>query len=150
MLTNTQTTRNTPITTQTLGTYQDLYIGIDVSKNTLDVHIRPLGEVLYLVNKASGLVDLKDHLKLLESNGFCIKVIALEATGGYERLSFEALGMAGFSVAIVNPAQVCNFAKALGRRAKTDVIDTAVIAHFAEATTPEIRPQDEGTKHISI
>jgi transposase len=74
----------------------------------------------------------------------------LEATGGYETIAAAALASAGLPVVIVNPAQVRAFAKALGQRAKTDPIDAAVIAHFAEATKPEVRPlPDEATQLLA-
>jgi transposase len=77
-------------------------------------------------------------------------VIALEATGGFETVVAAALGAAGLPVAVVNPAQVRAFAKAIGQRAKTDPIDAGVIAHFAEATNLEPRPlPDEQTRLLA-
>ena len=68
------------------------------------------------------------------------QIVALEATGGFETVVTAALAAAGLPVVVVNPAQVRAFAKAIGQRAKTDPIDAGVIAHFAEATKPEVRP----------
>lgn len=77
-------------------------------------------------------------------------VVALEATGGFETVVAASLGTAGLPVIIVNPVQVRAFARALGKRAKTDPIDAAVIAHFAEATKPEVRAlPDEATRLLS-
>ena len=77
-------------------------------------------------------------------------MVALEATGGFETVAAAALAAAGLPVVVVNPAQVRAFAKAIGQRAKTDPIDAAVIAHFAEATRPEPRPlPDEATRLLA-
>jgi transposase len=77
-------------------------------------------------------------------------IVALEATGGFETIVAAALAAAGLPVVIVNPANVRSFAKAIGQRAKTDPIDAAVIAHFAEATKPEPRPlPDEATRLLA-
>ena len=111
------------------------YVGIDVSKAQLDVHIWP-GEVAFsCARTADGLDDLVSRLKALE-----VLVIAIEATGGYEMVVTAALGAAGLPVVVVNPAQVRAFAHALGQRAKTDPIDASVIARFAGATEPQVRP----------
>jgi transposase len=77
-------------------------------------------------------------------------LIALEATGGFETVVAAALGAAGLPFVVVNPAQVRAFARAVGQRAKTDPIDAAVIAHFAQATRPEPRPlPDEATRQLA-
>ena len=73
------------------------------------------------------------------------RLVAIEATGGFEMVVAAGLAAAGLPVVVVNPAQVRAFAQALGKRAKTDPIDAAVIARFAEATRPQVRPlPDEG------
>ena len=73
-------------------------------------------------------------------------MVAVEATGGFETVVAASFGAASLPVVVVNPAQVRAFAQALGRRAKTDPIDAAVIARFVEATRPEVRPlPDEAT-----
>lgn len=110
-------------------------VGIDVSKDRLDVAVRPSGGAFAVARKAAGLDELVQRLSALEPN-----IVALEATGGFETVVTATLAAAGLPVAVVNPAQVRAFAKALGQRAKTDPIDAAVIAHFAEATKPEPRP----------
>lgn len=120
-------------------------VGIDVSKDRLDVAVRPSGEVFAADRKAAGLDRLIIRLRELGPH-----IVALEATGGYETLAAAALASAGLPVVIVNPAQVRAFAKALGQRAKTDTIDAAVIAHFAEATKPKVRPlPDEATQVLA-
>jgi transposase len=110
-------------------------VGIDVSKDRLDVHVAPSGEAFFVANDASGIDELAGRLAGIE-----VKLVALEATGGYERLAAAALSAAGLPVAIVNPAQVRSFADALGKRAKTDGIDAAVIAGFAAASSAQARP----------
>src|SRR5690349_723088 len=78
------------------------------------------------------------------------KMVAIEATGGFETVVAAGLAGAGLPVVVVNPAQVRAFALALGKRAKTDPIDAAVIAHFAEATKPKLRQlADETTRLLS-
>jgi len=117
-------------------------IGIDVSKDRLDVAVRPSGEVFAVERNAVGLEQLVARLRDLSP-----RVIALEATGGFEVIAAATLAGARLPVAVVNPAQIRAFAKAIGQRAKTDPIDAAVIAHFAEATELEPRPlPDEATR----
>jgi transposase len=110
-------------------------VGIDVSKDRLDVAVRPSGEAFSVERNGSGLDRLVGRLRELSP-----QLVALEATGGFETVAAAALGGAGLPVVIVNPAQIRAFAKAIGQRAKTDPIDAAVIAHFAEATKPPVRP----------
>ena len=122
-----------------------MFVGIDVSKDRLDVHIHPAGESFGLARDGDGLERLVARLKELD-----LAVIAIEATGGYEGTAVAALGVAGLPVVVVNPKQVHNYAKALGLNAKTDTIDAAVIARFAEAAKPAIRPmRDEETLLLS-
>lgn len=112
-----------------------MYVGIDVSKDRLDVHIWPTGEIWTVGRDAEGLNELVERLSAVAP--VCI---GLEATGGYETVVAAALGAASLPVAVINPAQIRHFAKALGKRAKTDPIDAAVIARFVEATRPAPRP----------
>lgn len=112
-----------------------IVVGIDVSKDRLDVAVRPSGAVFAVARDAEGLQGLVERLAGLDP-----AVVALEATGGYEMVVAASLAAAGLAVVVVNPAQVRAFAQALGRRAKTDPLDAQVIAHFAEATKPEVRP----------
>jgi transposase len=111
------------------------YVGIDVSKDWLDVHVAPAGQDWRVGRDAAGLDELVARLG--EVTPECI---GIEATGGYERVVAATLGAANLPVAVLNPAQVRHFAGALGKRAKTDPIDAAVIARFVEATKPAIRP----------
>ena len=110
-------------------------IGIDVSKDRLDVHVRPDGTAFWLARDSAGVAALVARLTALAP-----AAIALEATGGFETVVAAALAAAGLPLVVVNPAQVRAFATALGKRAKSDPIDAAVIAHFVEATRPAIRP----------
>jgi transposase len=113
----------------------DCFVGIDVSKARVDVHVRPDGSAFGCATDPEGLGILVDRLKPLSP---CLVVLA--ASGGYEGVVAAALAEAGLPVAIVNPRQVRKFAGAIGRLAKTDAIDAAVIAHFAEAVRPATRP----------
>jgi transposase len=113
---------------------EQVFVGIDVSKDRLDVHILPEGEAFALTREGKSLEALAERLKALR-----VHLIALEATGGYEIVVAAALAGAGLPLAVVNPAQVRQFAKALGKRAKTDPIDAAVIARFAATVKPEPR-----------
>ena len=120
-------------------------VGIDVSKDRLDIAVRPGGEVFVVERNAAGLDGLVERLRPLAPH-----LVALEATGGFETVVAAASSAAGLPLVVVNPAQIRSFAKALGRRAKTDPIDAAVIAHFAEATAPEPRPlPDDATQLLA-
>jgi transposase len=124
---------------------ENIIAGIDVSKDRLDVALRPGGEAFVVERNAAGLDVLIARLRELSPY-----LVALEATGGFETVVTAALAGAALPVVVVNPAQVRAFAKALGQRAKTDPIDAAVIAHFAEATRPEPRPlPDEATRLLA-
>lgn len=120
-------------------------VGIDVSKDKLDVHIRPAGETFVVSRDADGLNELIKRLQSVRA-----VAIGVEATGGFEQVVAATLAAAGLPIVVVNPAQVRSFARALGQRAKTDPIDAGVIAHFVEATRPEVRPlPDEQTKLLA-
>ena len=124
---------------------ESIIVGIDVSKDRLDVAVRPSGEVFVAERNAAGLELLVARLRELSP-----RIVALEATGGFETVVAATLGAAGLPIVIVNPAQIRDFAKAIGQRAKTDPIDAAVIAHFAEATKPEPRPlPDQATRLLA-
>jgi transposase len=118
-------------------------VGIDVSKDRLDVALRPSGEVFVVERSAVGLDSLIARLRSVAPH-----IVALEATGGFETIVTAALAAAGLPVVVVNPAQVRSFAKAIGQRAKTDPIDAGVIAHFAEATKPELRPLPDAETQV--
>jgi transposase len=120
-------------------------VGIDVSKDRLDIALRPSGEAFTVTRNAAGLEELVLRLKAVAPH-----LVALEATGGFEAVVAASLAAAKLPLVVVNPAQIRAFAKALGRRAKTDPIDAAVIAHFAEAVGPEPRPlPDEATQLLA-
>lgn len=120
-------------------------VGIDVSKDRLDVAVRPSGEAFVVARNAAGLEELVGRLAALAPG-----LVALEATGGFETVAAAALAAAGLPVVVVNPAQIRAFARAVGQRAKTDPIDAVVIAHFAEATRPTPRPlPDEATRLLA-
>ena len=122
-----------------------IVVGIDVSKDRLDVAVRPTGESFVFKRTGVGIEDLIVRLEALSP-----KMVAIEATGGFEAVVAAGLAGAGLPVVVVNPAQVRAFAQALGKRAKTDPIDAAVIAHFAEATKPKLRHMpDEMTRHLA-
>jgi transposase len=112
-----------------------VYVGIDVSKDRLDVHVRPGRETFAVSRDGKGLEDLVERLRTLSP-----QLIAIEATGGFETIAAAAIAGAALPLAVVNPAQVRHFAQAVGKRAKTDPIDAEVIARFAEAVKPEPRP----------
>jgi len=119
--------------------------GIDVSKDRLDVALRPSGERFAVSRTGAGLEDLVARLNVLRPN-----LIVLEATGGFETVVVAALAGAGLPVAVANPAQIRAFAKAIGQRAKTDPIDANVIAHFGEATGVTPRPlPDKATQQLA-
>lgn len=113
----------------------EIIVGIDVSKDRLDVHVLPSGEAFWVSNDHAGVEGLVGQL-----GGLSPVVVGLEATGGFERLAVAALAGAGLAVVVVNPAQVRAYANALGKRAKADPIDAAVIAAFVAATKPQLRP----------
>jgi transposase len=121
----------------------NITVGIDVSKDRLDVAVRPSGEAFTVERNAAGLDRLAARLTELSPH-----VVALEATGGFETIAVAALAAAALPVVVVNPAQIRAFAKAIGQRAKTDPIDAAVIAHFAEATNPEPRPLPDAATRL--
>jgi transposase len=110
------------------------YIGIDVSKNELEVFLSSTGKHQTVTNTESGVNSL---IPLFQSAA--PELIVLEATGGLERLVVEVLATAGFPVAVVTPRQVRNFAKAKGILAKSDRLDARVLADFGEAIRPEAR-----------
>ena len=111
------------------------YVGIDVAKDMLDVALRPSGERWRVEHDAAGLEQLLARLQAQAP-----ALIVLEATGGLELELVAALAAAALPVVVVNPRQTRDFARATGRLAKTDALDAAVLAHFAEAVRPPQRP----------
>jgi transposase len=121
------------------------FVGIDVSKARLDVVLRPTADRWGVANDDPGIATLVDRLRLLRP-----ALIVLEATGGLELPLTRALAAAGLPVVVVNPRQVRDFAKATGRLAKTDALDAAVLAQFAETVRPALRPlADADTQALS-
>jgi transposase len=110
-------------------------VGIDVSKDRLDVHMLPSGEAFAVARDGKGLESLVERLTALD-----VSLIVVEATGGFETAVAAALASAGLPLAVVNPRQIRSFAKALGKLAKTDAIDAEVIALFADKIRPQARP----------
>lgn len=140
---------------------QEVSVGIDVAKAALDVAIRPSGEERpaerpterpterpeerHLANDPAGIATLVGWLQTLR-----VQVIVVEATGGYEAPLVAALGLAHLPVAVVNPRQVRDFARATGRLAKTDRLDAQVLAHFGAALRPTPRPlPDEAAQALA-
>jgi transposase len=121
------------------------YVGIDVSKDRLDVHVWPQDEAFCVERNGKGLAVLVERLK-----AFAPSLVAVEATGGFESTTAAAVAGAGLPLAVVNPAQVRHYAQALGKRAKTDPIDALVIARFAADVRPEPRSlPDEMTQLLA-
>jgi transposase len=113
----------------------ECFVGIDVSKETLDVAIRPSGEGRRFTHNEEGLSQMAAWLQEVSP-----QLIVLEATGGFEREPIRALVSRGLLPVLMNPRQIRDFAKATGTLAKTDKIDAQIIARFAEAVRPEVRP----------
>lgn len=112
-----------------------IVVGIDVSKDRLDVYVHPTGMAFVFDRDASGIEALIGKLA-----GLTLQSVAVEATGGFETVVVASLAAVGLPVVVVNPARVRAFAVAMGRRAKTDPIDALVIALFAAASRPQVRP----------
>ena len=111
------------------------YVGIDVSKTQVDVAVRPTDDRWEAPNDEAGNRQLVSRLKTLEPI-----MVLLEASGGFELPLVAALAAEELPVVVVNPRQVRDFAKATGQLAKTDALDAATLAHFADAVRPEVRP----------
>jgi transposase len=117
---------------------QKVFVGIDVSKQQLDVALRPGDDFFPVSNDDHGIAELVQRLVELEPH-----LILLEASGGYETLAAAALRQAGLPAQIINPRQVREFARSTGRLAKTDKIDATVLAQFAQLLRPPLRPWPE-------
>ena len=119
-------------------------VGIDVSKETLEIAVHETGDSWTVTNDNLGGAALVTKLKQLKATS-----IVLEATGGFETLITAILSAADLPVIVVNPRQVRDFAKATGQLAKTDRIDSCVLAHFAAAVDPPVRPiKSDETQHL--
>lgn len=122
-----------------------VFVGIDVSKDRLDVAVVPGEEHWTVANDGKGIASLAGRLEALNP-----ALIVLEATGGLEIPATGELAAAGLPVVVVNPRQTRDFAKATGKLAKTDTIDALVLARFGEAVRPEVRPlKDEQTQELN-
>ena len=111
------------------------YVGIDVAKAQVDVAIRPTNDRWEIPRDEAGIRKLVSQMKTLEP-----VMVLLEASGGLEVTLVAALAAESVPVVVVNPRQVRDFARATGKLAKTDALDAAVLAHFAEAVRPPVRP----------
>jgi transposase len=120
-------------------------VGIDVSKDRLDVHVLQEGIAFVIARDGKGLAELIERLAPLSPD-----LVVVEATGGFETVVAAALAGAGLPLVVANPAQIRHYAQALGKRAKRDPIDAAMIARFAHDTKPELRPlPDEETRLLA-
>jgi transposase len=111
------------------------FVGIDVSRDWLDVAVRPASDAWRVANDLAGIAALVAGMRALAPAG-----IVLEATGGLEAPVAAALAAAGLPVAVINPRHAREFAKATGQLAKTDALDARLLAHFADAIRPALRP----------
>lgn len=118
------------------------YVGIDVSKERLDVAVRPTEQSWSSTNDEAGVQELVAQAQELNPS-----LVVLEASGGLEVPLVAALAATSVPVAVVNPRQVRDFAKATGKLAKTDTLDAQVLAHFAEAVRPAVRPLPDAETH---
>jgi transposase len=112
-----------------------IFVGIDVAKAHLDLAERPGGTPTRHANDEAGIARICAHLQAQAPT-----LVVLETTGGLEVPLAAALTAAGLAVAVVNPRQVRDFAKAVGQLAKTDALDAQLLARFAEVVRPEPRP----------
>lgn len=112
-----------------------IFVGIDIAKDQVDVHVHPTDERFQLSRTDAGLAELVARLQPLGP-----QLVVLEATGGYEIPVAAVLASAGVPVAVVNPRQIRDYARATGQLAKTDALDARLMALFAEAVQPEVRP----------
>lgn len=120
-----------------------IYVGVDVSKAALDVALRPAGDKWEVAHTEQGVEDLVRRLQSSQPT-----LVVLEATGGLEVSLVAALAEAKLPVAVVNPRQVRDFARATGKLAKTDRLDAQVLAHFAEAVRPTPHPLPDAQAQI--
>ena len=111
------------------------YVGLDVAKAQVEVAVRPTGHRWDVARDEAGIRTLVSRLKTLDP-----VLVLLEASGGLEVPLVAALTAEALPVVVVNPRQVRDFARATGKLAKTDALDAAVLAHFADAVRPPVRP----------
>lgn len=117
------------------GAMPTVYVGIDVCKEQLDIHIHPVGESFSVANDAGGWRRLKRVL-----TGHVVALVVMEATSKYHRAAHRSLATAGIAVAVVNPLRARLFAEACGALAKTDRIDARMLALMGERLDPEATP----------
>ena len=122
----------------------ETFVRIDVSKSTLDIRIEPASEALHVAYDEQGIKEVCQHLVKAAP-----ELIVMEATGGLETRLASLLVAKGLPVAVVNPRQTRDFAKATGELAKTDRIDAAMLCRFAQAIRPAVRPfKDADTRDL--
>ena len=128
-----------------MATRSETYVGIDVSKDRLDVAVLGERQETQVENSREGITSLVEQMQKL-----CPELIVVEATGGYQRAVVEALFWAGLAVAVVNPARVRQFARACGLLAKTDKLDAQVLAVFGQRVQPRrYESKSEAGKQLS-
>jgi transposase len=113
----------------------EVFIGVDVSKERLDVAVAPSGETISFANSEDGIALLSDFLTPKNP-----ELVLFEATGGWEMNAVHHLAAQRLPLVVLNPRQVRDFAKATGQLAKTDAIDARILARFGQAVRPEVRP----------
>jgi transposase len=116
----------------------EIFVGIDISKDTLDIGFQPSGQTVQIPHDEPGITEATRRLREAAP-----RLVVLEATGGLETRLAASLTAAGVPVAVVNPRQVRDYAKATGQLAKTDRIDAWMLADFARAIRPAVRPMKE-------
>lgn len=125
--------------------FNEVFVGIDVSKASLDVFVLPMSDSFVIVNDEAGVEQLAEKLEGLKP-----VLIVLEATGGLQNLAVGVLHARRLPVVVVNPRQVRDFAKAMGKLAKSDRMDAQVLASFAQRVQPALRPiKDDSTQALS-
>ena len=123
--------------------HEAVYVGIDVAKTHVNVAVRPTGQRWTISNDELGIWELVSRLKALDP-----AMVVLEPTGGLELPAVAALAAASLPVAVVNPRHVRDFARATGTLAKTDALDAASLAHFADAVRPVVRPMKDAETQV--
>jgi transposase len=113
----------------------EVFIGVDVSKERLDVAVAPSGETISFANSEDGIALLSEFIKPQAP-----ALVLFEATGGWEMNAVHHLAAQRLPLVVLNPRQVRDFAKATGQLAKTDAIDARILARFGQAVRPEVRP----------
>jgi transposase len=122
----------------------EVFVGIDISKQSLDVHIAPPGHSLKVDYDDAGVGKLVERIEAAKPT-----LVVMEATGGYEARLASELAAKGLPVAVINPRQARDYAKATGQLAKTDRVDAIVLCGFARAIRPQVRPlKDEDTEEL--